>query len=141
MKELTVKAVLENLDDVLAFIGDELEMVQCSMKIVTQMQIAVEEIFVNIASYAYEGSELGTDDQNAKISVDFDKESNLISVTFEDRGIPYNPLEKPDPDVSLPAEKRQIGGLGIFMVKKSMDDMIYRFEDGKNILTIKKYGV
>ena len=63
---------------------------------------------------------------------------DTISITLIDRGIPYNPLEKPDPDVTLSAEERQIGGLGIYMVKKSMDEMLYRHEDGQNILTMKK---
>lgn len=62
----------------------------------------------------------------------------MISITFSDSGKPYNPLEKPDPDVTLSAEERSIGGLGIFMVKKSMDDMRYEYKDGQNILTITK---
>ncbi len=139
MKELTVRAELANLDEVLGFVEEELEGIGCSMKLITQMQIAVEEIFVNIASYAYTNSDLDPNDQNAIIRLDFEEEEKLITVEFTDRGVPYDPLKKPDPDITLSAEERQIGGLGIFMVKKSMDDMTYRYEDDKNILTLKKH--
>jgi len=74
----------------------------------------------------------------ATITVEFFKDPNAIKVVFEDSGTPYNPLQKPDPDVTLSSEERQIGGLGVYMVKKSMDEMTYEYEDGKNILTIVK---
>ena len=65
-------------------------------------------------------------------------ENGEVALKFEDEGVPYNPLEKDDPDVTLSVEDREIGGLGIFMVKKSMDDMYYEYKDGKNILTLMK---
>ena len=98
-----------------------------------QVQIAVEEIFVNLAHYAY-GSEQGT----ATIRVEVGGDPLQVIITFIDQGVPYDPLKKEDPDISLSAEERQIGGLGIFMVKKSMDDVKYEYKDGKNILTISK---
>ena len=133
MKQLVIEAQRDKLNEVLEFLDEVLESSDCSVKIQMQMDIAVEEIFINIASYAYAP---GTG--QAEIMVDVDEEKKEISVRFTDSGIPYNPLEKEDPDVTLSAEERSIGGLGIYMVKKSMDDMIYSYEDGKNILTIIK---
>ena len=103
------------------------------MKIQMQIDIAVEEIFVNIANYAY-APEIGT----ATVRVEVMGDPPSVDITFIDKGIPYDPLAKADPDVTLSAEERQIGGLGIFMVKKSMDDVKYAYLDGHNILTIKK---
>lgn len=131
--EIEIKALTENLQEVISFVDGHLEDMGASMKAQMQIDIAVEELFVNIANYAY-----APDAGEAVISVAKDKEKNQISITFADRGKPYNPLEKPDPDVTLSAEERSIGGLGIFMVKKSMDDMRYEYKDGQNILTITK---
>ena len=133
MAELTLQASLEKLDEVLAFVEENLEKNDCPMKVLMQVQIAVEEIFVNIAHYAY-GSEQGT----ATIRVEVGGDPLQVIITFIDQGVPYDPLQKEDPDVTLSAEERQIGGLGIFMVKKSMDDMTYEYVNGKNILTICK---
>ena len=133
MKELVIEAKIENLNDVIAFLDEQLELVDCPIKIQMQMDIAVEEIYINIASYAYEGK---TGD--ARIKIDTDSDPGKVLVTFYDTGIPYNPLAKEDPDVTLSADERQIGGLGIFMVKKSMDDMKYEYKDGQNILTLIK---
>ena len=133
MKELELAATTENLNAVLAFVDEELEAVGCSMRSQMQIDIAVEEIFVNIARYAY-NPEVG----KATIRVEVQPEPLAVSLTFLDQGVPYDPLAKADPDVSLSAEERQIGGLGIFMVKKTMDDVQYRYENGKNILTLKK---
>lgn len=132
MYELSLDATIENLDDVLAFIDQHLEEADCSMKVQMQIDVAVEEIFVNIAHYAYK-PEIG----RAQVQLDFEP-GNVAAITFIDSGIPYDPLAKADPDVTLSAEERQIGGLGIYMVKKSMDEMLYAREDGKNILTLKK---
>ena len=133
MAELTLQASLEKLDEVLSFVEENLEKNDCPMKVLMQVQIAVEEIFVNIAHYAY-GSEQGT----ATIRVEVGGDPLQVIITFIDQGVPYDPLQKEDPDVTLSAEERQIGGLGIFMVKKSMDDMTYEYVNGKNILTICK---
>ena len=132
MKDLTIEAKTENLDDVIAFVNSELKKLGCGVKQQMQIEISVEEIFVNIAHYAYT-PEVGT----ATIRVDNDG-ANTFTITFIDSGIPYNPLEKADPDITLSAEERQIGGLGIFMVKKNMDDVKYEHLDGHNILTLTK---
>ena len=131
--EIEIKALTENLQELISFVDGHLEDMGASMKAQMQIDIAVEELFVNIAHYAY-----APDAGEAVISVAKDKEKNQISITFADSGKPYNPLEKPDPDVTLSADERSIGGLGIFMVKKSMDDMRYEYKDGQNILTITK---
>lgn len=130
MKELTIDATLDNLDSVLEFVSTELEVNDCDMKTMMQVAIAVEEIFVNIAHYAY-NPEIG----GAVIRVSVGDE---IVIEFEDNGIAYNPLEKIDPDITKTAQERDIGGLGIFMVKKIMDSVVYQHADNKNILTIKK---
>ena len=130
---LDISAEVKNLDDVLAFVDEQLERYGCSPKIQMQIDIAVEEIFVNIANYAY-----NPDVGPAEIRIETQEDPLSVMITFTDGGVPYDPLKKPDPDVTLPAEERQIGGLGIYMVKKSMDAISYEYKDGKNILTLKK---
>ena len=131
MKELQLDALTENLDRVLEFVEEQLEQYDCPNKTVIQIKIAVEELFVNIAHYAY-GEETGY------AIIQTETEAGKIKITFIDSGMHYNPLEKKDPDVTLSAEKRQIGGLGIYMVKKSMDSVEYEYVDEKNCLTITK---
>ncbi|MBE5788457.1 MAG: ATP-binding protein [Clostridiales bacterium] len=130
---MILDALISNLPDVLAFVDESLEKRDCPMRVQMQIDIAVEEIFVNIASYAYT-PEIG----KAEILIQEDHDPEGITITFIDTGIPYDPLAKPDPDVTLSANQRQIGGLGIYMVKKSMTDMTYRYEENRNILTIRK---
>jgi anti-sigma regulatory factor (Ser/Thr protein kinase) len=130
LKELVIDARVENLDAVLDFVTAQLEAAGCPVKLQTQIAIAVEEIFVNIAHYAY-SQEAG----GAAIRVAVGDE---VVIEFEDNGKPFNPLLKDDPDIGVTAEEREIGGLGIFMVKKIMDTVDYRYEDGKNVLVIKK---
>jgi anti-sigma regulatory factor (Ser/Thr protein kinase) len=133
MSKLHTTAKLENLTEVLAFVDEYLESAECSTKTQISIDIAVEEIFVNIASYAYT-----PDIGDADIEIGSDDGNKSVWITFDDTGIPYNPLAKEDPDVTLTAEERAVGGLGIFMVKKSMDKMDYRYENGHNILTLTK---
>lgn len=130
---MILDALISNLPDLLALVDESLERRGCPKRVRMQIDIAVEEIFVNIASYAYTPST-----GSAEIRVQEDHDPEGITVTFIDSGVPYDPLMKPDPDVTLSASERQIGGLGIYMVKKSMTDMTYRYEDGRNILTIRK---
>lgn len=132
-REITVPALLEKLEEVTAFVDEQLEAHGCSMKVQMQVDIAVEEIYVNIAHYAYH-PEAG--EATVRLSVGGDPLQ--VTIQFQDGGKPYNPLAKEDPDVSLTAEEREVGGLGIFMVKNSMDDIIYEYKEGKNVLTIKK---
>lgn len=133
MKEMTVEAVLTNIPEVTDFINAELEAVDCGIKAQMQLDVAIDELFTNIASYAYD-SELG----EVTVRFEFDAEKRVASVTFIDSGVPFDPTRRRDPDVTLPAEERQLGGLGIYLVKKTMDEMTYRREDGKNVLTIGK---
>ena len=133
MNELMIDAKVENLNTVLDFLTSYLERTKCSKKIQIQLELAVEEIFVNIASYAYGSEKTG----QVLINMETGKDSCLV-IRFTDWGVPYNPLKKEDPDVTLSAEERKIGGLGIYMVKKSMDRVCYEYENGKNIFLIEK---
>ena len=132
-RELTLDATVENLDRVLAFVDEELAALDCPQKIQMQIDVAVEELFVNIAHYAYAPA-TGT----ATLRVKTEREPRAAEITLIDSGTPYDPLAKPDPDVTLPADERPIGGLGIYMVKKSMDELRYEYRDGQNMLTLKK---
>ena len=134
MKELTIAASLENIPVVTTFVDEQLEALDCPMKTQMQIDVAIDELFGNIAHYAYPD---GTGD--ATVRFDFDEVTRMASIAFIDGGVPFNPLEKTDPDVTLFAEEREVGGLGIFMVKKTMDDLTYRYEDGKNVLTLYKH--
>ena len=133
MKEMILNAEIARMDDVLDFINAEREAHDVPMKTIMQLDIAIEEIFVNIAHYAY-NPEIG----QAAITVDVDDAARSIAIRFMDRGKPYDPLSREDPDVTLDVEERQIGGLGIYMVKKSMDEVTYTYEGGQNVLTIRK---
>lgn len=133
-KELNVDATVDNLPVVQAFLEERLEEMNCSMKAMMQIQVAVEEIYVNIAHYAY-----GEKSGEAVVRVEEQKDPAAVAITFIDRGVPYDPLAKEDPDVTLSAKERQVGGLGIFMTKKMMDDVSYERKDDQNVLTLKKY--
>ena len=133
MKEMTLAATLENIPVVTAFIDAQLEALSCPMKAQAQIDVAIDELFGNIARYAYPNG-IG----DVTVRFDFDETPRMVSVTFIDSGIPFDPLQKADPDVSRPADEREAGGLGIFMVKKSMDKLAYRHENGFNMLTIYK---
>ena len=129
--ELKIAADTDKLPEVLTFVDTILEENGFPMKAQTQIDIALEELFVNIAHYAYPEA-----DGEALIRVSI--APDCAEITLIDSGIPYDPLAKPDPDVTLSADERDIGGLGIFMSKKLMDDITYEYNDGKNILTVKK---
>lgn len=130
---LEISAEIEKLDDVLLFVDQQLESVDCPLKTQMQLDVVVEELFVNIAHYAYEGKT-----GKAIISLCINKEIPEVEIEFKDSGVAFDPLAKKDPDVTLSAEERQIGGLGIFMVKKNVDYIAYRRENGQNILVIRK---
>lgn len=133
MKELTTEATIENIEKVTDFVNEQLEAVDCPMKAQMQIDIAIDELFGNIANYAYH-PEVGS----ATVRVEVTKSPLAVIITFIDNGVPYDPLAKDDPDTTLSTDERQIGGLGIFMVKKSMDQISYEYKDGQNILRIKK---
>ena len=133
MIELTVEAKIENIEAVTDFVNEQLEALDCPMKAQMQIDIAIDELFGNIAHYAY-NPEIG----KATVRVEVIDDPLAVTITFIDNGVPYDPLAKADPDTTLSAEEREIGGLGIYMVKKSMDDITYEYKDGQNILAIKK---
>ena len=133
MKELTIAATVENIEAVTAFVNQQLEELACPMKAQMQINIAIDELFSNIAHYSY-NPEIG----QATVRVEVMENPLAVSITFIDNGVPFDPLSKEDPDLTLSAEERQIGGLGIYMVKKSMDEITYEYKDGQNILSIKK---
>ncbi len=131
--ELELEATTENLQTVIDFVDARLASVECPLKSKMQLDLAVEEIFVNIANYAYAPGR-----GKARVRVEVSGDPVTVAITFIDRGVPYDPLKKVDPDVTLSAEERDIGGLGIFMTKKVMDDISYEYKNGQNILTLKK---
>ena len=133
MKELTIAATVENIEVVTDFVDQQLEELACPMKAQMQIDIAIDELFSNIAHYSY-NPEVG----QATVRVEVVENPLAVTITFIDNGIPYDPLAKEDPDLTLSAEERQIGGLGIYMVKKSMDEITSEYKDGQNILRIKK---
>ena len=133
MKDITVDATLDNLEVVQDFVREELESRGCSMKVMMQIEIAVEEIYVNIVHYAY-NPEIG----KATIRCEVVDNPMQVIIQFLDSGVPFDPLAKEDADITLSAEERNIGGLGIFMVKQSMDEVNYEYKEGKNVLTIRK---
>lgn len=131
--ELEIEAVRENLEEVLAFLGERLDAADCTPKARMQLELAVEEIFINIASYAY-NPETG----KATVRIEVSGDPLHVTITFIDRGVPYDPLAKADPDLSASAQERTVGGLGIFLTKKLMDDVVYEYRGGRNVLTLKK---
>lgn len=130
---ITVEARLEKLDEVQAFVDGELEKNDCPAKARYQIALAVEEIFVNIASYAY-----APEDGTADISISFGGEQVTAEIVFSDRGKPFDPTAKEDADTSPDALLEREGGLGILMTKKLMDDVTYSRVEGRNVLTVRK---
>ena len=133
MTNQTFPAKTEALPDVLGFVEETLEEYGCPMKIQMALCVAIEEVFVNVAHYAYGGG-----DGQVTLGIGFDAVNSTITFRMADMGIPFDPLKKPDPDITLSAEDREIGGLGIFITKKTMDSISYSYENGENILTMTK---
>ena len=133
MKEITVPATLDNVETVTEFVDELLNALRCPPPVRTQIDIAIDEVFSNIVRYAYSPEE-----GPATVRVDAAEEPRSVVITFIDHGKPYNPLTTAAPDTTLSAKQRRIGGLGVYMLKKTMDDLAYAYTDGKNILTICK---
>ena len=129
---ITVPACEERLDDVISFVVKAMKETGIESKTQSSVKVAVGEIFVNIMSYAYPSGEFG------EVTVSATAEADRLVIEFADSGTPYDPLAKADPDTTLPAAERDIGGLGVYMVKKMMDNVSYRYEGNQNILTIEK---
>ena len=133
MKELTIAATVKNIEAVTDFVNEQLEALDCPVKAQMQIGIAIDELFGNIAQYAY-----NPDVGEATVRVEVQQNPLSVVITFIDGGVPYDPLTAAEPDTTLPAEERPLGGLGIFMVRKTMDEITYRYENGRNILSIRK---
>ena len=133
MTKKTFPAKTESLSEVLKFVEETLEGFECPVKIQTAICVAIEEVFVNVAHYAYPDGE-----GDMSLHIGFDDQSRAITFRMTDKGVPFDPLAKPDPDITLSAEDREIGGLGIFIAKKTMDSITYAYENGENILTMIK---
>ena len=133
MKEMTIPATVGNIEKVTAFVDEQLQQIDCPPKAQMQIDIAIDELFGNIARYAY-----NPDTGPATVRVEVTQEPISVVITFIDHGVPYDPLKTAEPDISLSAEERTIGGLGIFLVKKTMDEITYEYKNGQNILRIRK---
>ena len=134
MREITVDAAVDQITVVTAFVNEQLAELGCSERVRIQVDMAIDELFGNIARYAYD-----PDTGPATVRVDVEEDPLCVIISFIDQGTPFNPLAKEMPDTTgMKARERPIGGLGLFMVKKTMDDVAYAYEDGKNILTIRK---
>ena len=133
MMNKTFPAKTEALPDVIGFVEETLEGFECPMQTQMAICVAIEEVFVNVAHYAYPESE-----GDMTLFVGFDEESGNVTFRMTDKGVPFDPLMKEDPDITLSAEEREIGGLGIFIAKKTMDTIGYEYRDGENVLTMIK---
>ncbi len=133
MREMSAAATVDNIEVVTAFINAELERMNCPEKVIYQIDIAVDELFGNIARYGYDAGE-----GPVTVRIEEAEAPRGVVITFIDQGIPYNPISAKAPDVTLKASMRPIGGLGVYMVKKSMDEVDYLREDGCNRLSIRK---
>ena len=133
MKEIVLGADVANIESVTDFVNEELESNGCSMRAQTQIDIAIDEILSNVAFYGYPDGK-----GQIRVTVDFPGSEAKVVIAFEDNGIEFNPLEKTDPDVTLAAEDRKIGGLGIFLCKQLMDEVEYQYVDNCNVLIMKK---
>lgn len=129
----TFSAKVDALSDVIGFVEETLERYECPMKIQMPICIAIEEVFVNVANYAY-----GDGEGEVDLRISFEEANRILTFRMADKGVPFDPLQKPDPDITLAAEDRPIGGLGIFITKKTMDAVMYSYENGENILTMVK---
>lgn len=133
MAKRTFPADDKFLNEVIVFLEEELAKADASTKITMQMDVCIEEVFVNVSHYAY-GEKFGEVD----FEIIHNPDDDTVTFVFSDKGIPFDPLKEEDPDITLSANEREIGGLGIFICKKIMDDIHYEYIDGRNVLTLVK---
>lgn len=133
MMKLRLKAEVENVDLLTEFVNEQLEGMDCPLKAMMQIDIALDELFGNVCNYAY-GEQIG----DVVVEVEELEEQNMVRISLIDAGVPFDPLAKDDPDISLSLHERTVGGLGIFMVKRTMDELRYEYREGNNIVTITK---
>ncbi len=134
MKTIHVDSTTDNLSSVMGFINSELDELGCPERIRAQIKLAIDELFGNICFYAY-------DSAPGPVTITLESESDppAVIISLTDRGKPYNPLEADEPDLELSGEDRPIGGLGIFLVQSTMDDLNYEYKENQNMVTLKKY--
>ena len=132
-KEITVDSLTGNIDVITSFINAELEAHTCAPKARVQIDVAADELFANVVQHAY-----APDTGTVTVRIAVSEEDRVARITFIDSGKPFDPLSAPEPDISLSVEERGVGGLGLFLVKKTMDDLLYEYKDGKNHVTIVK---
>ena len=130
---ITLEATIDNLNVVIAFVENNLEQLDCPAKVAMKIAVCVEELFVNIVNYAYEDCQ-----GECSVTVQDINDSNGAKIIIKDEGVPFNPLEKENPDTTLGADEREIGGLGIFMVKSIMDEIYYERSNDNNIIIMEK---
>ncbi|MCR5626361.1 MAG: ATP-binding protein [Lachnospiraceae bacterium] len=135
MKEITLESKRENLKALFDFIIGELNVAGCDDKVIRQCKLCVEEIFLNISNYAYYPH---TGDTTVSLDIPEQKDKSRVKIVFSDKGRAFNPLEEKEPDVEADLDSRPIGGLGIFLVLSTMDDVSYKYIDGQNVLTMEK---
>ncbi len=134
MREMTVSATPDQIEQVVDFVNEQLDTLGCSDEVRIDVDVTVDELLGNIAHYAY-GPEGGT----VTVCVDVEDDPQAAVITFMDRGAPFDPLAKEMPDTtSLPARERPIGGLGLFLARELMDGLAYSYQDGQNVLTARK---
>ncbi len=133
MNEMTIEATVENVTIVTEFVNEQMKELDCPLKIRYQIDVAIDELFSNIALYAY-----NPDTGPATVQVEIQEEPLAVIISFIDHGKPFDPLTQERPDTTLTAEQRRIGGLGVFLVRQTMDDVTYTYENGHNILTVRK---
>ena len=131
MDTLVLPAVLENLEPMLDFVEKSARAAGFEKEFLGKIRLVCEEALVNIIRYAYPG-------RQGEMEVKCGRDAGSFSIQIRDSGVPFNPFERPDPDVNKPVEEREIGGLGIFLIKKIMDSWTYRREGDRNIMTLEK---
>ena len=133
--KMRIPATKESMNQILSMVSGDMEKTHCQTKQIYKMEIAIEELFVNIVNYAYPDA-----DGDIEVLYDLSDQGDTVQLdlTLMDTGIPYNPLEEKEPDITLGAEERKAGGLGIFLAKKFMDSISYEYKEGYNCLSVSK---
>ena len=132
--DIEISALIENWNIVYDFLNDCMDKFRLEGKLRTEVLLSCEEIYVNVAHYAYSGRT-----GSVSIKIEYKNEQKKLKIEFTDSGIPFDPTKLKEPNIGDPIEKRKIGGLGVFMVKKMMDSVEYRYEFGQNNLTLTKH--
>jgi anti-sigma regulatory factor (Ser/Thr protein kinase) len=134
MDKISVVANNKELGTILNFMKEKLDSFEVSQKSILQLELSIEEAFINIVKYGFESN---IENKEIDFGINVKQNPLIITVKFFDNGVKFNPLELDDPDISN-SENREVGGLGIFLIKKNVDNIYYSYEDGRNILTLKK---